>query len=1830
MAEVSRLKKSRSANKNALSGLIVKAKEALTKDEVDVVTTKLMLVEAKKKVIDDLNVKIQAVIDEDEIETDVDEATLFEEVIATDVLSLERFVSLSDARTKEVPKQRPDAVGYALTPHDTRAKLGVAVPKILIKEFKGDPTKWQEFSDIFDATIEKNERLSEIEKFSYLKGNLGGAAEKCIEGISLTAGNYHVAVKLLQERFGNTQLIIATHIGKLLKLDKVRSSRKIKDVRDLFDKIESHVRSLVSVGVRKEEVGPLLIPIVLERLPDDIKLQVSRNIGKTNATWHITEFMNTLKDEITARENCEFMNTQSGSSGNSGGFKGSNEKGEEEQHFTTESLFNSARVLVCAFCGQNHFHDQCRVVTDFAERKEIAKKKQLCFKCLSKGHPIRKCQSTRKCYRCKAKSHHTAICGKDGRPEQEEQAQNIVTSRRSVFLETVSGVVADNYEKKSAQVKILLDKGAQSTYIVESMVKKLDLQPQESHNVKISGFADKQGKKGVLKQYPFCVKSPKVGCNVYLTGLAVPFISSRLSGQRYDVAISRYPQLEGLNLCRADDDREIGILIGSDYYNSIVGDEKQRHGEAGELVAVNSKLGWLLSGPCMAPSIENDVRNDVTTLTTTHTLMVEYENDDDELSSKISNFWSLDAIGIVENEKYVYERFLDEVKYIEDEKRYQIKLPFKEDHPIIEDQFQLSVNRLLQLKKKLDKNEDLRARYDEVMRKQIDLGIIEKVEEEPVVGRVTYLPHFAVIREDKATTKLRVVYNGSAKTKGPSLNDCLYKGEALNPLIFEILLRFRVPNVAITADAEAAYLQILVAPEDRDYMRLLYFDDINAENPKIVKYRFTRVIFGATSSQFLLNGVTRIHAEKYADVDPDFVEKVSRALYVDDFNGGATNFEGGADLYTKIKTRFMEASLNFRKWHTNDKKLQKFINGREGVEESTAKEAATVHKVLGITWTEDDELMMDVSSFVKKVEIGEPTTKRMVLKIIAGFYDPIGFIAPFIVKLKLFFQEVWVSGIGWDEKLEENLARKWCSFIEQFKAAKNVIVPRMYCSNDVDDQIGKTEMIGFSDASPKAFGCCVYFRFTKQSGDIKVTFVTSKSRVAPIKKKCTLPRYELLGNLILSTLVVNVDRALDKEMEFEAIYCWTDSEIALAWINAFTKEFKTFVQNRVVKIRQKVKKENWFHCKSEENPADIITREDKDPMSTLWWKGPKFLYNEEEFQERLKVRKCSTQHPEFESEIRVMKSMSLHTAIRTNYTIGNVIDINRYNDLLKLLRVTAFVIRFITNLKLKCQKNPLILSKYALCDELKDARLRWIKDNQSTLDTSSYEEIKINLNLKQDQDGVIRSHGRLKNAKIAFNMKAPIFLNKKHKLAEIIVYYSHLKVLHRGVRHTLTQMRSDYWITRGRSYVRRLLFPCGVCKKLNSRPYAYPGHSDLPVLRFDDRYPFSSTGLDYLGPLYCYPVYGDQKQIYKAYMVLFTCAATRAVSLEVVSDGRAATFIDAFSRFVARRGCPNVIVSDNAAVFGADETQKFLANRFVEWKPILESAPWWGGMYERLVACVKQCIKKTVGVRTLTFTELQTVSAEIESVLNSRPIGADYDDDMGDTLTPNHLMFGRTLPTTGEQRVMTNIQDSNECLSKRKRLLESALDHFWDRWRREYVTSLRDYHRRVKKRGATKIRVGDVVIVFDDKLPRHRWRVGKVEQLITGSDNKVRGATLKMGRTGCIIRRPVNKLYPFVQSSMPNEGNHEISVRQLPDEGNIANVNDENPLSEGATENVDDVNIRNDSNSSPNEGETENADQRVIRNVNVVHPADNENAVGGRVRRKAAVVGELRRKFGNW
>jgi len=369
---------------------------------------------------------------------------------------------------------------------------------------------------------------------------------------------------------------------------------------------------------------------------------------------------------------------------------------------------------------------------------------------------------------------------------------------------------------------------------------------------------------------------------------------------------------------------ELNLLIGSEYYWWFVTGETRR-GEEGP-VAIHTKLSWVLSGTLSTEEGCPTTHN----LFTTHVLRIDATpSTQDPLYEVLHSFWNLESQGVDSKADSVLDEFTQTVQFKNG--RYVVSLPWKSSHSMLPDNYLLSKKRLEGLVKRLRHDPEVMKEYDSIIQSQQSQGIVEEVSrrEESAEGQIHYLPHHAVVRRDKSTTKVRVVYDASARTTGCSLNECLHKGPKFDQKILDILLRFRTHRIALTADIEKAFLMVSVQESDRDVLRFLWFDDIHSDNCKMICLRFARVVFGVSCSPFLLNATLQHHLDKYITSHPETVKKLTASLYVDDVISGAKDEEEAFQLYVESKTVLQEGGFNLRKFVTNAKSLQRRIDERE-------------------------------------------------------------------------------------------------------------------------------------------------------------------------------------------------------------------------------------------------------------------------------------------------------------------------------------------------------------------------------------------------------------------------------------------------------------------------------------------------------------------------------------------------------------------------------------------------------------------------------------------------------------------------------------------------------------------------------------------------------------------------------------------------------------------------------------------------------------------------------------------------------------------------------------
>ena len=369
---------------------------------------------------------------------------------------------------------------------------------------------------------------------------------------------------------------------------------------------------------------------------------------------------------------------------------------------------------------------------------------------------------------------------------------------------------------------------------------------------------------------------------------------------------------------------EVDILVGCDYYWEFITGQTLR-GDNGP-IAIQTTLGWVLSGPVHPV---NQLASTMS-LVTTHVLRIDSQpHGTKELDNTLQSFWRLESLGICAPEKSVYDDFASSVQFKEG--RYEVALPWKDDHTPLPQNYELCKKRLQGLLRRLQQEPTILQEYDTIIRDQLTKGIVQVVTNPEDGGNVHYLPHHAVIRSDKNTTKVRVVYDVSARSNGPSLNDCLHTGPKFDQKILDILLRFCSHHVPLTANIEKAFLMISVTERDRDFLHFLWIDDISKVNPDVIILRFARVVFGVSSSPFLLNATIKHHVEKFSLSHPELVKELLQSLYVDDVVFGGDNEDSAYELYTNSKSILKNASFNLRKFTTSSPMLQARIDQAESV-----------------------------------------------------------------------------------------------------------------------------------------------------------------------------------------------------------------------------------------------------------------------------------------------------------------------------------------------------------------------------------------------------------------------------------------------------------------------------------------------------------------------------------------------------------------------------------------------------------------------------------------------------------------------------------------------------------------------------------------------------------------------------------------------------------------------------------------------------------------------------------------------------------------------------------
>ena len=569
-------------------------------------------------------------------------------------------------------------------------------------------------------------------------------------------------------------------------------------------------------------------------------------------------------------------------------------------------------------------------------------------------------------------------------------------------------------------------------------------------------------------------------------------------------------------------------------------------------------MGWIVSG-----CVNNDPSN--TDSYSTMNLILEgfgrvtrETSQDQEIVTTLKEFWEHEACGLFDtncesgtDKERQQEPQHDKFNIVHNGERYEVNLPFDSiAQGLLPSNYQLSLSRLKSLFKKLLDNPSLLVEYDAIIQEQLKTGIVERVTKgAEKQDNCHFLPHHCVVRQDHDTTKVRIVFDGSAREtkETPSLNDLLAQGENFMPHLFDTVIRFRSHTIGLTGDLQQAFHQISINEADRDFLRFLWFDNLSEPEPAVVQLRFCRLPFGLKPSQSILGATIHKHASLFEEKEPHITQVLKR-MYADDLSCGADSAKDVLKIMFQSKAIMTQAGFNLCKFKSNDPTVQSEIAKLEGsfigheskqnvVEDSETFAQATINlppsesesntKVLGINWdTKRDRFFFDLSKFIE-FSAALPPTRWSLLKIAAKIFDPLGCLSVYTINLKILFQQLCFSKVSWDEELQDESRLRYDQLLHDMNVLQGAYIPRsLFIKGKV---VSSIEIHVFSDASERAYTTVVYMRILYESGEVDVQFIAAKAKVSPLNKR-SISRLELIHAALMAKFFSTINRNLQDEV----------------------------------------------------------------------------------------------------------------------------------------------------------------------------------------------------------------------------------------------------------------------------------------------------------------------------------------------------------------------------------------------------------------------------------------------------------------------------------------------------------------------------------------------------------------------------------------------------------------------------------------------------------------------------------------------------------------------------
>ena len=1333
---------------------------------------------------------------------------------------------------------------------------------------------------------------------------------------------------------------------------------------------------------------------------------------------------------------------------------------------------------------------------------------------------------------------------------------------------------------KHFKVKTLLDSGSGTNWIVRKVLNQVRHTVKGRNNLRVFTFNGTVHQKFTLVEIYFHDKGKirNIMCYVqdqYTTHVAVDGISNHIRFNHTTPFAFSKPLVDpnSVEVDHLDAPNAIGLILCSATINTI---------RTNEAVVVLPELKILLEptifGTAVSGAIPRCLKSNPHGVTSNYrairledssrdpTLFLAEE--DVSLAEDISFLWKQEQLGILPKEQHTddkkaWEIFIDSIQRDKTTGQFTVRLPFNDKKHMISDNISVAAARTYKQIGRMIEDKQYGELMIQAKKELDDHDYCEKVDPDAPTGDVVYyMPFRGIIKTESDTSKCRLVMDASSKPSAShiSLNQALYQGPNLIVDLAFILLRFMLGMFATIADLEKAFLRIIIALCDRDALRFFWPTDPLDPNSKLETYRFKAVMFGSAASPFQLAAV--LHVLIQNDCANRHVQhSLQTRIYVDDVAYSDPTEPGIVEFFDVSTTTFQKGSFNLRQWASNSPKLMEKARTKGIANESK------IVKVLGMYW----DITADKYLFNINIKWDGKFTKRSALRFCNRIFDPLGLLIPIIIRIRLFIQQLWEQDFSWDKSFEhqEELAKQWVHLVQE----AHIAVTSSNSRQAIWTQ--NSEIHIFSDASKDAYGAVVYVR-TPPSTECpqgNIHLVCTKGKVAALEPRQTIPRLELAGMVIAAHKVPYIMKAWEIKRDVK-FFLWSDAKVVLNWLSQYNIK-DIYVNNRVNQVRKLCKpQQDTIQIKyvpTKDNPADIITREQNAKEfvnNSTWWEGPKWLLSEADWPTTEK--KYNLYPVEQEDSTMIFATAAID--------VGRTSLLKFFNDgtfsegLIKMARILRFVAN---NSKRRANTVKSFKENFFGKEELDQAKTRAIqvmqRDMFSTelqiltrgqeITTGPYRKWGLHLTT----EGIIRCKDRTVSITSPRTGQDPILVHGNHPFVESFIRYKHIHSNCSSKQYTLHVVRREVHGPCLTVTINALVRECNICRILRTAPYAYPQPPQLPMARLAAERPFAVCGVDYSGPHFVKQ--GRARK--KVWIALFTCMVSRAIHLEYVLDLTADTFIKALEAMSWSKGTPKVLMSDNATCFTKadkdlkelckqNQVQQDLAIKGVSWTFTPARAPWFGAVYERLIGVLKKELVKLVGHALLTEHELKMCLAQIQGVVNNRPliqVGTDQ------VISPMNILTGRNdnnediLNVIDTKEILQNAVEIRRDIPALYQQTAQRLSRFWTVFQQQYLNSIRFTNAPPQKKGTSLTpKVGDLVIVHSHD-PRLKWRKAIILENIPSEDGLIRKCRIKTS-TGQTIRA-LKHLYPL-EINVETHIDH-IKEQNWPQENDFEGFDDDLP-----------------------------------------------------------------------